>query len=387
VRLRQRVVCLAESARRKQVGAVAVAGKRPGLTHQPVNDVSVIDGVFVSAAQPWRGHLQLLRVPHLDRLNADAHLYPFPHQTRRHRIGIVLHADGGSLTYLHLVPHRTLQTPNRQRLELRQFFRQPLAPAGVPLLLENTQPGFVLRSAGEVPTATQQQRLLNGLLETMVRLLAIAVLMSAGGVGRLRLDAVVPQQSPVVLREVLCKAIPVHRECHAVGTMPPRYGCQVPKGVLHALAQTGKALRETHRHVLPVRICQNEVIQQMIEPLTLDGHTQVVHVREVRRAQPARLMYLAEEHFLGWSRQRTPTPDSSLQRSQHRVRILTRETLLQNFQKRSALKLRRLFQLRLQLRPYRLQRVRSRPPLTRLLATPGQLTAAPILPCRLAIHA
>jgi len=52
----------------------------------------------------------------------------------------------------------------------------------------------------------------------------------------------------------------------------------------------------------------------MIEALALDGHAQIVHVREVRRAQPTWLVHLAEEYLLGRPFQGTPTPHAPLQR-------------------------------------------------------------------------
>jgi hypothetical protein len=41
------------------------------------------------------------------------------------------------------------------------------------------------------------------------------------------------------------------------------------------------------------------MVHQMRERLPLNGHAQLVQVTEVRGAQPARLMHLGEEHFLG----------------------------------------------------------------------------------------
>jgi len=52
------------------------------------------------------------------------------------------------------------------------------------------------------------------------------------------------------------------------------------------------------------------VISHVREGLPLDGHAQAVQVREVRRAQPARLMHLAEKHFLGRPVLSLPLPNA-----------------------------------------------------------------------------
>jgi len=77
MRLAEQVVSLAKAARREQVRPVAVAGQRSRLTHQPVDHMPVIDAMLVPATQPRRRHLQLLRVPDFDGLDADTHFHPF----------------------------------------------------------------------------------------------------------------------------------------------------------------------------------------------------------------------------------------------------------------------------------------------------------------------
>ena len=140
----------------------------------------------------------------------------------------------------------------------------------------------ILLPAGKIPAATQQQSLFDGILEAMVRLFAIAVLMAAVRIGRFRLDAVVAHQRLVVAREHFRVAVGMDRQRHPVRAMPPRSAAQNPERVLQAFAQTGKALGEADGHMLPVRVGQHEVVDQVIEALSLEGHPEVVHVGEVR---------------------------------------------------------------------------------------------------------
>jgi hypothetical protein len=130
-------------------------------------------------------------------------------------------------------------------------------------------------------------------------LFAIPVLVSAGGIGGLGLESVMPQQRLVLRRVLLRVAVVMHRQGHAIGAMPLRHTAQLPQGVLQPRAETGETLGEAQHHVLPVRGRQHEVVDPVGEGLTLNGHPQVVQVGKVGGRQPAGLMDLGEEHFLG----------------------------------------------------------------------------------------
>jgi len=136
---------------------------------------------------------QRLGVPHLDLLSADPHLDVFPDQTRRHGIGVVPHLDRAPT--LHPCPPAfpALQPPRRQRTQCGQLDRERSVPPRIPPLHQFPQERFVLRPAGEIPAAPQQQRLRHRLLEPPVALLAIAVLMSARRIGRFPRQPVVRQ--------------------------------------------------------------------------------------------------------------------------------------------------------------------------------------------------
>jgi hypothetical protein len=71
------------------------------------------------------------------------------------------------------------------------------------------------------------------------------------------------------------------------------------------------------------------VIDHVRKRLTGDGHAQAIHVTEVRGSQPARLMHLAEEHFLGWPVLSTPLPHAPFHSSTLLLPVLTRMLALQ----------------------------------------------------------
>lgn len=75
--LDQPVIDKAEATRREQVIPIAVVGKRSRLTHQPVDDVPVVDAVVAPATQA-RQTLDLpLGIPDLDVVGVQAGLDPF----------------------------------------------------------------------------------------------------------------------------------------------------------------------------------------------------------------------------------------------------------------------------------------------------------------------
>ena len=241
----------------------------------------VINAMFFLATQTRHRQLQLLRVPHGDRLGPHARFHPFPLQPRRDRVDVVLHLDRAPLADTHTQPNQTLQAPGWQVTQVCHFFFAPLSSARVLPILHHLQEGCVSVPARKIPAATQQQGLLDRLFETPMRLLAIAVFMAARWVGRFAFDAVMPQQSLVVPREYLRVAVGMHGQSHAVGAMSLRHASQGPQRVLQTFAQAGETLRKTDRHVFPVRVGQHEVIDHVLETLSQDGHIEFVHAREV----------------------------------------------------------------------------------------------------------
>jgi hypothetical protein len=151
------------------------------------------------------------------------------------------------------------------------------------LLLEGVHKLRVRLPAGKIPAAAQHQRLVQRLLETPVPLFDVPVLVGMVRLDLLAAQTVMSQQRLITLAELLALRQVVHRRAQAIGPVPSRHTPQFPQGILQAFAQTLEALREADRQRLPIRVSQHEVINQMLERLPLDGHAQVIHVREVRR--------------------------------------------------------------------------------------------------------
>jgi len=187
---------------------------------------------------------------------------------------------------------------------------------------------LVFRPAGEVPATTQQQRLVQRFLETPVTLLAVTVLVSAARIGRLGHQPIVTQECPIPRRELLGLPVSMHRHRQPIRAMPLGHATQDPQGILQPRAEAGEALGETNGHVLPIRVGQDKMIQQMLERLPREGHAQAGQVREIRSAQSSRLVPLREIDLFGRAVLCLPDPYAPFQSSPHRIRIASRKVSL-----------------------------------------------------------
>jgi hypothetical protein len=330
---------------------------------------------------------QRTRVPDLDLLGPDPRLQPLPDQTRRHRIGVLLHLDRAPLAHVDPLPLPRLQSPGRQRPQPRFLLDKLLPAPGVPPGHQGTHEVPVFFPAGEVPAAPQQQLLQQRLLETPMTLLTITVLMAAVGIGCFGRHPVVVQQPLIPSRVVLRLAVVMHRQGHPVRAMSRGHPSQFPQGVLQTGAQARETLRKTEGHALPIREGQHKVIEQVGKRLALDGHAQTVQVREVRRTQPPRFMHLAKEHFLGQPVLCFPLSHAPFQRTTLPLPVLTRMLALQPVYQRLGLQSRLTLKQVLQGRPDFHQGIGTRPPVMRAAGLAGQLPQVAILPCGFGIHA
>lgn len=131
--------------------------------------------------------------------------------------------------------------------------------------------------------------------------------------------------------------------------------------------------------MLPIGRGQDKVIEQVREGGTRDGHLQIVHRSKVRGPQPARRMFLREEHFLGRAMQGLPLPHTPLEGAAQGVGILPRVRPLQPIPEGLGLQTRLLLQLLGHGRPDFRQRVRPGPPGPRLAGLTRQLAQVAIL--------
>jgi hypothetical protein len=310
----QAVVGHPEHAGGKQLLAIAVLGKGARLAHQPIDHVPIIHPLLVPAPQARQSFQQLLRVPNLQVLHMQSDFHHFADQPARHRVAVPFDMDQAALVHATGAPLARFQAPRWQRPQGRQIFKHALPPASIERLLDLVQKLAVRLPTRKIPAAAQHQRLVHRLLETPVTLFDVPVLVGVGGLNLLPAQAVMIQQGLITLRELFTLRQIVHRRAQPIGPVTLGHTSQLPQRILQPFAEALEALRKAQRERLPVRVGQHQVIDHVLKRLPLDRHAQLIHVREVGCCQPAWLMHLAEEHFLGRTRQSSPLPHFTLQR-------------------------------------------------------------------------
>lgn len=348
----------------------------------------IVDPALAPSAQPRERLDQLAAVPDFQSLGVEAHFHLLADQPARHGIRIAFDVDRAPWADPHRQTTERLKASRRQPPEHRLLLLQPLAPRRVPLVEQLAQKAFVGRSALKIARSPQHERLIDGVLETPVRLFDVAVLAPFPRLRLLRDQTIVRYQARIPTRELLLLRKVVHRQAHPVGAMASRNAAQFEQRLLQPLRQALKALGKTDGRRFPIRIGQHEMIKQMIERLTTYCHSQAIARGEVRRRQPTRMMDLREEHLLRLAMLRLPLLHPPLQRPQLPRRKLSLPLPKQPFEQRLRLKPRILFQLPAHILPYPFKRVRMRPPrsfpvLRHLARQPPQ---SPILAHRLHIQ-
>jgi hypothetical protein len=291
-----------------------------------------------------------LRVPHLHTLRVQPRLHPLPDQPAGYRVDVARHTHRAARAYLHPQPAARLQPTRRQRPQTRHLLGQTRTPPRVELAEQLPHVRPIVVAAGEVPAATQHQRLIQRTLELAVRLLDVTVLVGLARLDRLALQPVVIQQPLVMSLEHLRLGPRRYGRGQPVGAVDLGRTAQLPQPILQPLAEALQALREAQRPRLPVRVRQHEVINQVRERHAGDGHPQRIAVGEVAGAQPPRLVDLGEEHLLGRAEQRPPTLDAPLQGADLAVdeaaRVLPLEVLQQGLGLQAGVDRQQLLQLR-----------------------------------------
>jgi hypothetical protein len=385
--LDQPVVDQAETARREQLVAVAIAGERSRLTHQPVDDVPVGDPLLAPATQTRQALDQALGVPDLDVVGVQTGLDPFPDQPAGHRVGIAADVDGAATIHPHRDALAGVEALPRQRPQQGQILGEPRLPTSIPMREQLPQERLIRRPAGEVPAAAQHQGLVQRPLELPVALLHVAVLMRLRRVDRLALQAVVSQQRLITPLKGRSIAAGRNGGRQGIGAMHTRNAAQLGQGALQTVAEALEALGEADAAGLPVRVGQHEVVDQVRERLAVDGHLQAGRVCEIGSAQVAGLVDLAEEHLLGRAVQGTPLLDVPLQGAQLPLGKTAGILALKPVEHGLGLQARVEGQLLLDARPHLRKRVGSRLPGMLHAHLAGQLAEPAVLARGLVVDA
>jgi hypothetical protein len=222
------VVGQSEACGREQVVAIRIVGERPRLAHQRVDHMPVMHRVLVPPHQPRQRAGELIGVPDLDAVGVESGFHPFADQPAVDRVGAAVDADQAPRIDPATHLPATVQTHRRQSLQRRDLFGEALSSGLVANGHDPVQEVRVLLATDEVPAATQQQRLIDGGLEVVVRRLGVAVLVRLPGVDPLARQAVVIQQVAIPGLELPRRRQVIHGRAEAVTAVPPGHTTEFP---------------------------------------------------------------------------------------------------------------------------------------------------------------
>jgi hypothetical protein len=324
-------------------------------------------------------------VPDVEGFGPDVNIHKLADQAAGQRVGVAADVDRAPRVDPRLDPPGHLQPACRQGRQHGQFFGEPRLAVGVPPGHELAEKRLILAAAAEVAAASQQEGLVDGLLEPVMALLDVAVLVGLPRLDRLGFEAVVRQKGLVPPSEHLGLRIGVDRRGQTISTVPSGNPSQFPQGVLQPFAEALEALGEADRASLPVGVGEHEVIDQVVERLAGDGNAERAHVGEVTLGEPPRLVGLCEEHLLGRPFEGAPLFDPPLQTTELDVGEAPWEAPLQVIKKGLGLEPRVEPELIDEFRPDVLERVLPGPPGMGDSPLTGERVGVAVLACRLLV--
>src|SRR5262249_4027755 len=179
--LLQLVISQPKDHSRIETRSKSVALKYPGLFDQRMDDVTIIDRRLAFAAQPFHLFNQLPGIPDLHMIRVDADIHSFSDQLARHGVMIMTNhnrAVAADSLRLFAVSVKMSLGQRPQRLEI---FRHSIAPPFIASREQLPQEFAILFARREFAAAAQDQFLLDSSFESMMRLLDVAVLVTAAG--------------------------------------------------------------------------------------------------------------------------------------------------------------------------------------------------------------
>jgi len=381
----QQVVGHPEPAGGEHRIAVAVLLERPGLAHQPVDDVAVLDAMLAPAPEPGQGVQLPGPVPDVEGLGPDVDIDPLADQPAGQRVGVAADVDRAARIDPRLEPSGHLQPSGRQGRQDGHLFMETLLSVGVAPGHEPLEERLIVAPIGEIAAASGHQGLVDGLLEAVVTLLDIPVLVGLPWLDRLAFEPVMREQTLVSPGEHLGFGIAVDRRGQAIGAVPFGNPSQLPQGILQPLAEALEALGEADGAGLPVGVGEHEVIDHVVERLAEDGDAELGHAGEIRFGEPTRLMDLGEEDLPGRPFEGSPPFDPPLQAAELDVGEPPRIPALQVEEEGLGLEARVELEQFEEIGPDILERVLPGPPGVRDSSLTGQRVGVTVLACRLLV--
>jgi hypothetical protein len=349
---------------------VAIVDRRLAFSHQSRHDLD-----------------NMSLMGHRDLFGGHTHINQQTNQPTGDRIRIGAYLNRAALGDAHAREYVVgVEAFSGQAAETRPFFGEAFLPVRVGSREDLLHETHVLFAAGEITTATKQQRLIDTLFEMSVGGFDIPVLVGTPSVRALRFAVVVLHQRCVPIRQRLATGVISHGCRQRIRTMPLGHSTEFPERLLNAGTECFKRFGKAQRHGFHIAVRQDAVVQRMIESRSGDRDPQLIADREVTGCQPPRMMDLAEEDRLAWTVKASPLRHTPFKRASSRIGKPTDVMFLQPVEQGLRSELRLRLQLLLHFAPNFFERIDSRAVVSNRFLLRWQSFVIAVLACGFLTH-
>jgi hypothetical protein len=268
----QLVVGHAEPRAGVHVIHVFVVQEGPRLANQRIDHMAKVDGFFAVAEQPRHPLKTFVPVPQLEVILVNLHLHLQADILAAHRVSVAF--DPQDAVRIHGQRHRRerTQTLRRQRVEGGNFFTKRSRPPCITPLDHLLEEGHEFLHIGEVPSATQTQRLVNGRFQVTMGRFDVTVLVRLPHVDAMALHTVMRQQGSILRRELLVARQIVDGGRQAVATDTAGNATRSVQRILKPGRQGFVRLRMAEVNVFPIRVGEHGVEQHVSKRPSSNRH-------------------------------------------------------------------------------------------------------------------
>jgi hypothetical protein len=317
----QRVPRHAKTTGRKHLLAVSVVGEGSRFSNERIDDVTIIDGSQLLADQSRHGLNNVSVMSHRDLFGPDAQVNELADQPTGNRVRVGSHGDRAAARDSHALDDVVRVEPFiGQSIQMSQVIQEVLPPVAIGPFHQVFHEGHVFFAAVKTSTATQQQRLIDTILEMAVGRFDVAVFVGTASIGAFRFAVVVTHQSRIPFGEFATTGVISHGRGQRITAMPFGHAAEFPERFLNTRTERFKRLRKAQRYAFDIAVRQHAVEERVLETLPGDLHPQCVADGEVTGRQSPRMMFLTEENRPARAMQTSPSGDASLERSTSGIR-------------------------------------------------------------------
>jgi len=295
--------------------------------------VTIIDSGQLLTDQSRHGLNEVSVMSHRDLFGPDAKVDELADQPTGNRVRVGAHTNGAAGTDFHTFLNVVCVEPFiGQAIQMSQVIKKVLPAVVIGPLHQIFHEVNVFFAAVKTPTATQQQRLFDTILEMAVGRFDVAVFIGTASVRAFCFAIVVTHQSRIPFGEFATTGVISHGRRQRITAMPFGHATEFPERFLNAGTERFKRLRKAQRHAFNVTERQHTVEERVFKSLPGDLHTKLVADREVTGRESPRMMFLAEENRLARTMQTSPFVHAPLKGATCGIRELIRVSLLHPFE-------------------------------------------------------